>query len=395
VAFTAFIGDGWTGGLNYWRNLFSALAELPGRPVTPVLFRSPETPLSALRELTPFLPEPPVLVPGWAGDAASRRRRLWHSAVLQSDHVSLQAFREQRIDVVFWHAAWYGLRFPLPMLAWIADFQHRHLPQMFSRSTRVKRDLGYFAMSRCADQMMLSSEDARRDCERFYPASRGKTFVLPFAVRLDPEVLRTDLAEVRHRYGLPDRFFYLPGQLWKHKNHLRLLEALRLLKQRGTPVLVVASGNPVDGRNPDHPQRVLALAAEPDLAESFRFLGMIPYPDLMPLMRASVAVVNPSLFEGWSTTVEEAKALGVPLVLSDLAVHREQTLGSDALFFDPNSAQAMADALAQAWTRPSVDRAPRELEAVRRYGADRARFAEGFALKVEAMSKAGSAGGSG
>ena len=39
VAFTAFIGDGWTGGLNYWRNLFSALAELPGRPVTPVLFR--------------------------------------------------------------------------------------------------------------------------------------------------------------------------------------------------------------------------------------------------------------------------------------------------------------------------------------------------------------------
>jgi glycosyltransferase involved in cell wall biosynthesis len=62
-------------------------------------------------------------------------------------------------------------------------------------------------------------------------------------------------------------------------------------------------------------------------------------------MRASSALLNPSLFEGWSTTVEEARALGVPLILSDLSVHREQA-GNDACFFDRSSAASLAEALA-------------------------------------------------
>ena len=65
-------------------------------------------------------------------------------------------------------------------------------------------------------------------------------------------------------------------------------------------------------------------------------------------MVGSVAVLNPSLFEGWSTTVEEARALQVPMVLSDLPVHQEQADGI-ARFFDRTSASSLADALLQAW----------------------------------------------
>jgi glycosyltransferase involved in cell wall biosynthesis len=65
-------------------------------------------------------------------------------------------------------------------------------------------------------------------------------------------------------------------------------------------------------------------------------------------MVGSVAVVNPSLFEGWSTTVEEARALGVPMVLSDLPVHKEQAEGI-AHFFDRTSAASLANALIKAW----------------------------------------------
>lgn len=388
VAFTVFGDHSWTGGINFLRNLVSALTELPGRPLEAVLFVGPDTPAASLAELAPFLAQPPVVVPGWARDRATRRRRLWHSAVLQSDTVSLQAFAAERIDVVFVHAAWYGLRFPMPTLAWIADFQHRHLPQLFSFGNRMRRDLGYAALSRCVDKVMLSSEDARRDGERFYPAMRGKTSVLPFAVRIDPQVMRDDPGAVAQRHGLPRRFFYMPNQLWRHKNHLNVLEALRLLNQRGISVVVAASGNPADGRNPAHPQRVLALAKEYGLHESFRFLGLIPYADLMPLMRASLAVVNPSLFEGWSTPVEEAKALGVPLLLSDLAVHREQTLAGGAMYFDPLSPEAIAEVLAAAWQRPEEDRRAREALAVQHYGDDRRRFASGFVDMVASMHRA-------
>jgi glycosyltransferase involved in cell wall biosynthesis len=68
-----------------------------------------------------------------------------------------------------------------------------------------------------------------------------------------------------------------------------------------------------------------------------------------------VAIVNPSLSEGWSTNVEEARALGVPMVLSDIAVHREQAAGC-AVFFDPDSAGSAADALQRALAGASVGR---------------------------------------
>lgn len=64
----------------------------------------------------------------------------------------------------------------------------------------------------------------------------------------------------------------------------------------------------------------------------------------------SVAVINPSLFEGWSTTVEEAKSLGVPLILSDLSIHREQT-GGAASFFNPEDPTDIARVLEGEWEK--------------------------------------------
>ncbi len=63
-------------------------------------------------------------------------------------------------------------------------------------------------------------------------------------------------------------------------------------------------------------------------------------------MRACTALINPSLSEGWSTTVEEAKSLGVPMLLSDLRVHREQA-GDCAYYFDPEAAGQLASLMAR------------------------------------------------
>jgi glycosyltransferase involved in cell wall biosynthesis len=378
IAFTVFGGDGWTGGTNYLRNLISALVEMPVQTVEPVLFVAPNTPPEALLELTLFLRQPPVVVPAWAADGRSRVRRLWHSSVLQNDILSAEAFARENIDLVFVHMAWYGLRFALPTIGWIADFQHRHLPGMFSLANRVKRNLGYAALSRAADVVLLSSCDAERDALRFLPHARGKTAVLPFSVRVDAAAWSTDTRPVLAHHGLPDKFFYLPNQLWRHKNHLLVIEALRLLKARGTNVVVVASGNPRDVRNPEHPALLLATVASYGLTQEFRFLGMVPYEHIMPLMRASQGVINPSLFEGWSTTVEEAKALGVPLLLSDLAVHREQTRDYPATLFDPQSVAELADLLATSWGDRSTPQALAPPLADQRRLRSRMLFGEGF-----------------
>lgn len=378
VAFTLFGGDGWTGGINYLRNLLSAVAELPGRPVEALLFHAPDADQASIAMLAPYLARPPIVVEGWGTGFRQRALRLAGSVVLQRDRVSEAAFRGAGVDVVFQHAAWYGLRFPLPTLAWIADFQHRHLPQMFSRANVLKRDAGYTALSLCATRIMVSSEDARADCARFFPLTRDRISVVPFCVRIPDTTLARDPVSVREHYGLPERYFYLPNQLWKHKNHLGLLEGLRLLRDQGVKVRVVASGNPKDGRNPAHPDQVLEFVRRHALEECFTFLGLIPYEDVMPLMRASTAVVNPSLFEGWSTTVEEAKALGVPLLLSNLGVHREQAART-ALFFDPYAPAEIAAVMHEAWaTLPNGPDSGREAVALAEYRHRRVAFAKQF-----------------
>lgn len=387
VAFTVFGGDGWTGGINYLRNLLSAMADLPGRPVEAVLFVAPETPAESISLLLPFLAQPPVVVPGWGSGVGSRAWRLLGSALLQRDFVSLRAFHAQRIDVVFQHAAWYGYWFPIPTLAWIADFQHRQLPQMFSKANRLKRDFGYAALSRCATRLMVSSDDARQDCERFFPASRGRVTVLPFCVTPPDPTLQMDPQEVRRLHDLPKRFFYMPNQLWRHKNHLIVIEALRRLKQRGEDVVVACTGKAADSRNPEHPAHVLALVKRYGLENEFRFLGLVPYEHVMPLVRAALALINPSLFEGWSTTVEEAKALGVPMLLSNISLHREQTQDM-ARYFDPRSADDVAACLVDAWhTLPDAGlRLVDEEHALVQYAQRRMEFAESFATTVAKLA---------
>ena len=71
---------------------------------------------------------------------------------------------------------------------------------------------------------------------------------------------------------------------------------------------------------------------------------MIPQEHVTALMLSSTALLNPSRYEGWSTTVEEARSLGTPLLLSDIPVHREQA-GEAASYFDPQSANELAIAL--------------------------------------------------
>ena len=67
-------------------------------------------------------------------------------------------------------------------------------------------------------------------------------------------------------------------------------------------------------------------------------------------MRRSLAVIQPSLFEGWSTVVEDARVLGKILIISDFAVHVEQN-PPRAMFFAKDSAEDLAQKLEQGWQK--------------------------------------------
>ena len=166
-----------------------------------------------------------------------------------------------------------------------------------------------------------------------------------FASRPPAEFLTADPADVISQYDLPEQFFYLPNQFWRHKNHQVVVDALSILSARGIDVVVAASGSRHDPREPDYFDKIMAQIGARHL-HNFRYLGMIPLSHVYALLRVSTALINPSRFEGWSTTVEEAKSFGVPMILSDLDVHREQTAGK-AKYFGLDNPKELADHLVE------------------------------------------------
>jgi glycosyltransferase involved in cell wall biosynthesis len=348
VAFEVIGGEDWTGGFHYLVNLLSAIAELPAKPIEPILFTGLDIDKGMLQKITPYLSEPPMQSQAWTCGSLAHRSRLFQVLVLQRDTLAERTFRRAGVDLVFQHARWYGFRFPLATLAWLGDLQHRHLPTMFGWKRYWRREIGLRLLTRFATTILVMSENAKLDCERFYPWARGKIASLPFASLIPAEVWKLSPAQIREKYGLPERFFFLPSQFWRHKNHMGVIRALELLKRRGIKIVVAACGNLRDGRDPEYPKRVLVAIKQAGVENEFRVLGMIPYLDLLALMRASVAVINPSFYEGWSTTVEEAKSLGVPLLLSAIPTHREQAPPCCG-YFDPHDTTSLADTLNMAW----------------------------------------------
>lgn len=342
VAFTLIGGKDWTGGYNYLLNLLHVLGQHRMDRLSPVLFvgeACTEGDIASLAAIPGLeLVRTPLL-------NASRRTVSLIQAMLLGRDVSVRRlFQAHRIDVVFESAQFFGWRLGIPAIAWIPDFQHKVLPHLFSRSAWWKREIGFRAQVLGGRTIMLSSGDARRACEQHYPSARGRTRTVHFAVLPNSRIPYSEARTIADSYGLPEQYFFMPNQFWRHKNHGLVLEALMILRQHGSRVVVAASGKQSDPRAPDYFPSFQERLEQAGMQDMFRLLGMIPYPHLASLMRASTALLNPSLFEGWSTTVEEAKSMGTPMLLSDLDVHREQ-MGEDACYFDRHSAKSLADAL--------------------------------------------------
>lgn len=329
-------GGQWTGGITYRRNLLKALKLLDEKPDITLIAQD-----DSLRE-----DGVEVVDPKKYGTRVRSQINRVSRKVFGRDLVLGQLAKDHQIDVVF--PCQWSLGGSVGQAYWIPDFQFMHLPHLYgdeNLKTNRKKLLNYF---KCSSLIVVSSEDAKSDFEVFAPEYLEKTRVMRFVAHVPEDLYSIDSDVVRRRYHLPEEFIYLPNQFWAHKNHLLVLDALKILKDRGMCPVVVCSGNPIDGRAPLHLARLLLRISELGLREQFILLGLVPHEDLYALIRQSKCVLNPSLFEGWSTTVEESKSVGKRMILSDLAVHKEQDpAGSE--YFDRTSAEDLADKLAIVW----------------------------------------------
>jgi glycosyltransferase involved in cell wall biosynthesis len=231
----------------------------------------------------------------------------------------------------------------IPTISWIPDFQHIHLPQYFDPKEIKRRNKAFKSYLNRASLVIVSSYSAKNDLEFYFPENSNKGRVLQFCA-IESNLFQ-DLEDLKELYGLSDRYFYMPNQLWAHKNHLIAIEALAQISTIWPDVQIICTGLMSDHRNINHINKLKSRIDDLGLSNNFKLLGLIPYDHIPRLITNAQAVINPSFFEGWSTTVEESKALGAPLLLSDIEVHKEQCTNGEALFFSPRDSSSLVECM--------------------------------------------------
>jgi glycosyltransferase involved in cell wall biosynthesis len=361
-------GTAWIGGTEYIKNLILSCGHLPAeeraefelclvssQPLDAGLAALLEPHLASHRVLSKDLPA--TTIPNRARWLIDRRLRGRPNSRF-AEFVATQRFdflypltydNQYNIEVAFPIGDAFGA---CRWAGWIPDFQHRFMPQLFHGKEIAKRDAGIAALVGEAKTIVFSSENAAGDYRRFYPQAKAAPPVLHFYTLPNAAWLAGDPLAVQRQFHLPDRFFMASNQFWQHKNHGILFDALAILRERGLRPEIVCTGHPYDFRDKEYFNSLLRQMHERGVAAQVHVLGLIARAEQMQLMRRCLAVVQPSLFEGWSTVVEDARALGKRIVMSDIDVHREQNPEGGA-YYARDSAEGLAAILAQWWEQLS------------------------------------------
>ncbi len=344
ILFFINITEEWFGGINYLKNLFKALkiAETSINPVISIV--GDQTYIKVFNTYSEMIDYNKI-------DKIKILDRLFYNIFVEK--FFMKFFYKNIIKIkILSHSGGRSIAVRTKKINWIPDFQHFRMPEMFSQEELKNRTRYYLNLAMGSDIILLSSYDAKKDFEKFAPEYAYKARVLQFVSIPDTDIYEDNLlikSKLKHDYNICDnKFFYIPNQLWKHKNHMIVLKAVKTLKDKGLNIKIVCTGHEKDYRHPDYLKEIKDYIYNNELTNNIKLLGLVDYEIIPYLMRNCISIINPSLFEGWSTTVEEAKSIGKNIILSDIPVHKEQNPPA-GIYFNPHDYNELAKILEKKW----------------------------------------------
>ncbi len=260
--------------------------------------------------------------------------KLWTACALP------RLARRLRADVV--HLQYIApLRLPCPYVCTVHDITFRLFPQWFDFKDRLLMNWLMPRSMRRAARVTVPSECTAHDIMTAYHIGRDKLAVIPYAAPPEFSVPPDEdaIGRTRARYGLNSDYFLFVGTLQPRKNLPRLLQAFARAKT-GPVELVIA------GKQGWRQPRLEDMIADLGLTRRVRLLGYVPDDDLPPLYAGALALLFPTLYEGFGLPVLEAMACGTPVLTSSVSALPE-VAGTAALLVDPLSPADIARQIAR------------------------------------------------
>ena len=238
---------------------------------------------------------------------------------------------------------------PAPVVTTIHDLAFEHLPETFTRRGKMQLRLTVRHTARRAAHILTVSEYSRQDISQTYRLPLDKITVTHngceghFTPHPTPLQAAQETASIRQKFGITKDFLLAVGSLQPRKNLLRLMRAYANVRAQQPDFqlqLVLV------GRQLWLYQEILRAIKQQNFAADVVVTDYVRDEDLPALYRSAVALVYPSLFEGFGLPPLEAMACGTPVITSNTSSLPE-VVGQAAVLVDPYDEAALAQAIWQ------------------------------------------------
>jgi glycosyltransferase involved in cell wall biosynthesis len=262
-------------------------------------------PEDTLIELTPPFGKASIMFANRLPKTTSRLFPLFSKLTTQKPQLDL-VLSSRNIDLV--HMPFQdGFITEFPYIYHPHDLQHEYFPEYFTKSQLQHRNSAWRSLAVNATLVMAATSLVREDLISKWHIESQKIKVVPI-----PPPTRPVPENRNGRYAHLDYFLY-PAVFWRHKNHIALVEAMRILILEHPNVHLVFVGT----TGPEE-KRIREQVARYRLGSNIHFGGHVPDSEYGLILKESLCVVIPSLFEALSLTVADARYFGKPVICSDL-----------------------------------------------------------------------------
>ena len=230
-----------------------------------------------------------------------------------------------------------------PTVRFIPDVQEQYYPHFFAANDLSDRARSRPHLLNSSTLVITCSHYSKRTIGEMYQVREDRLRVVHHSPH---PVFFEDRREEARLARLPaemKNYLLYPANSWRHKNHIGLLNAVVELRDRdGIQVPVVLTGDLLSGQH-NHVDISSEIRAR-GLQDQVCHLGRVSLRELKNLYVNALALVYPSLFEGFGLPLVEAMACGTPILASDRTSIPE-IAGNAALYFDPENVSEMTEAI--------------------------------------------------
>jgi glycosyltransferase involved in cell wall biosynthesis len=246
----------------------------------------------------------------------------------------------------------FGFMNKLPYIMTITSIRGKHYtkpPIGASFRIRLSANIVNKNAAKYAVTNIVDSQEGMDDLNECYDIAKDKITVIPHMPSgyiYNNSNMDTETADrILKNRGLPDAFIFYPAQFLHGKNHLRLVQSLKLIERvHKIHIPAVFVGNPEESF-----ASVTDFVRRSDMTDRITHLGYVSDKEIVALYKKAAALVYPSLFGPTNLPPLEAMILGTPVLCSNLFSMPEQ-IGEAGLLFDPYSVEDMAEKIVGIWT---------------------------------------------